>query len=67
MKKVSFELQFGDRSISYKTLVDNAKNVWRYDLGGKVSDIKNMELYVKPEEGKVYYLINGDTSGSFNL
>ena len=29
----------------------------------KISDIKSMELYVKPEDYAVYYVINGDTTG----
>lgn len=29
--------------------------------------IKNLELYVKPEERKVYYVINGKTTGSVDI
>ena len=68
-KKVNYVLQCSAKpeGISYNQLVANAKNVWRYDRGGKVSDIKSMELYIKPEEGKVYYVINSDATGSFDL
>ena len=61
-------LQYGERSVSYDELVQNMKNKWTYDYGRKVGDIKSMELYVKPEEGRVYYVINeGEESGSFDL
>lgn len=29
--------------------------------------IKNLDLYVKPEEHKVYYVINGKTTGSVDI
>ncbi|MCR5094152.1 MAG: DUF6465 family protein [Lachnospiraceae bacterium] len=69
VKKINFVLQCSAKpeGISYNELVNNAKNVWRYDMGGKISDIKNLELYVKTEENKVYYVFNGDKSGSFDL
>ena len=69
VKKINFVLQCSARpeGISYNELVENAKNVWKYDMGGKISDIKNLELYVKPEENKVYYVFNGEKSGSFDL
>ena len=28
---------------------------------------KTVELYVKPEESSVYYVINGDVTGSFAI
>ncbi len=64
--KVSVVLEFGGRSISDETFIQNAKNVWQYDLGKNVEDLKDLKLYVKPEEGKVYYVAN-EESGSFDL
>lgn len=31
--------------------------------GNKASAIKSLEIYVKPEEGKAYYVINGEAEG----
>ena len=68
VKKINFVLQCSAKpeGVSYNELVDRAKNIWRAD-GGKISEIKNLELYVKPEENKVYYVFNGDKSGDFDL
>ena len=33
----------------------------------KILDIKNLDIYVKPEEGKAYYVVNNDVTGSFDL
>ena len=61
-------LQYGDKSVSYDEIVQNMKNKWTGDYGKKIGDIKGMELYVKPEEGKVYYVINdGEETGDFQL
>lgn len=44
------------------------KAVCAYKAAGhKSSSIKSLELYVKPEEGKVYYVINKDENGSVDL
>ena len=47
-------------------MVKIAKDVWQFDLAKSLDEIKTMELYVKPVEALVYYVINGD-SGSFTL
>ena len=47
--------------------VEIAKDVWQYDLGNAPEEFKSVELYVKPEESAVYYVINGTTSGSFGI
>ena len=44
-----------------------AKDVWKYDLNQKAGDFKSVELYVKPEESVVYYVINGEVKGSFGI
>lgn len=55
------ELQFGDKAVSEEQLVASAKKAY----GGK--DIKDLDIYVKPEEGKAYYVVNKETTGSFDL
>ncbi|MBQ9136482.1 MAG: histone [Lachnospiraceae bacterium] len=63
--KVNVNIQFDNKSYTTDELVKIAKDVWRYDLKKKVSDFKTVELYVKPEEGMAYYVINGTEEGSF--
>ena len=66
--KANIVLQYGDRSISYDELVQNMKNKWIYDYEREISELKEMELYVKPEEDRVYYVINeSEENGSFGL
>ena len=61
------QIQFAGKSYSQEELMKMAKDVWRYDLKQKVGDLKSMELYVKPEENMVYYVMNKDFTGSFYI
>lgn len=48
---------------SVKALV---KEAW-VAAGNKVKDMETVDIYVKPEEKMVYYVINGTVSGSVAL
>ena len=65
--KSTIVLQYADIERTYSTLVDNAKAKFQNEMGGKVSDIKTLDIYVKPEEYKVYFVINGDINGECDL
>ena len=65
--QTNVEIQYGEKSISYEKIVQDAKNVWVYDLQKDVKDIKTIDLYVKPEEDRVYYVINDNEAGSFMI
>ncbi len=64
--KETFVLQFGGKDTTKDELKDTAKKIFT-DAGNKVSDIKKLDLYVQPENGKVYYVINEDFKGDFDL
>lgn len=65
--KVSVNLQFAGKEYKAEDFEKMAKDVWQYDLGKKVADLKSVDLYVKPEENKVYYVMNGDVTGDFDI
>ena len=65
--KSELHLQFGGNSYTQDELVKMAKDVWKYDLKQKVGDLESIELYVKPEEHAVYYVMNEDFTGSFYI
>lgn len=65
--KETIHVQFAGKTYTTEDLVKIAKDVWKYDLKRKVGDFKDVELYVKPEESVVYYVINGEEKGSFNI
>ena len=65
--KVAMEVQFADKAYTQDDLVKIAKDVWKYDLKQKASDLNSVELYVKPEEQAVYYVMNKEFTGSFAI
>lgn len=65
--KEAIHLEFAGKTYTSEDLVKIAKDVWKYDLNQKIGDFKTVELYVKPEESVVYYVINGDVQGSFAI
>ena len=38
----------------------NVKTAWAAETGKKESDIKDVQIYVKPEESAAYYVVNGE-------
>lgn len=65
-KEVSAEVyvQYLGREILTKDVLNNIKKIWTDDIGKKEKDLKDIKIYIKPEESKAYYVINGDVSGS---
>lgn len=59
-------LQFGGRGYSMDDIQKMAFDVWKFDLQHE-EEYTSLELYVKPEESRVYYVFNGDIAGSFGI
>ena len=58
---VTAVLQYAGKEISYDELVAKARGNWNGEA------IQELALYVKPEEEKVYMVVNGQEAGSFDL
>ena len=71
VKKAAFGsamyLQFAGKSYTQEDLEKIAKDVWTYDLNQKEEDLVSLDLYVKPEENLVYYVMNREFTGSFYI
>ena len=66
-KTSSLYVQYAGKSYSEEELMKIAKDVWKYDLKRKAGDLTSISLYVKPEENKVYYVMNEECTGSFDI
>ena len=58
-------VQYAGQEVNMATVIENAKKAFEAE-GNKVSSIKEIQIYVKPEEYAAYYVING-VSGRINL
>ena len=65
--KETISIQFAGKEYTTEQLVKSAKDVWEFDLKKDPADVKEVQLYVKPEEAKVYFVINGEETGSFEI
>lgn len=64
--KTNFYLQYSGKQIADSDIVATAKDHWK-ESGNLIKNIKILDIYVKPEEGKAYYTINDDFSGDISL
>ena len=58
--------QFSNREADMNTVVENVKAAFIAE-GHKASEIKKVNVYVKPEDYSVYYVINDSFSGRIDL
>lgn len=64
--KTSVFFEIGSTKISSNNLIDAVKEIWKSE-GKLIKDIKVLELYYKPEEGKCYYVVNDGEKGFFDV
>lgn len=64
--KKTLYVQYNGKQVEEKDIVASVKKAWT-DAGNKVGEIKTMEVYVKPEEDAVYYVINETETGKVSF
>lgn len=62
--KVKAIVEYYGKQVEEKDMIASVKKAWTKASGKKVVDIKTMDLYIKPEEGAVYYVVNGTDTGA---
>jgi hypothetical protein len=55
---VNVVLQYDGKSVDVEDVLKAAKNNWKKDHKG---DVKELQLYLKSEESKAYYVADGET------
>lgn len=58
-------LQFADKEINTKAVVDAARAAFKAEAG-RVA-VKSCKVYLKPDESAAYYVINDDFTGKIDL
>ena len=62
-RKVRTFVEYYGKQVEEKEMIARVKKAWT-KKGKRVGEIKTLELYVKPEEGAVYYVINSEETGA---
>ncbi len=60
-------LQFDGKEFTEKEIFAKVKEVWTKGLKNKVGDLKDVKIYLKPEESAAYFVVNGEVSGRVDL
>ena len=56
--KEAVYIQFAGSEYNLDEIRANVKKAWTEETGNKESDIKEVQIYVKPEEHEAYYVVN---------
>ncbi len=62
----SIFVEFHGNQIDTAIQMNRLKEIWK-EQGGKIKDLKDVNLYINVEQNQVFYVINGDITGSFEV
>ena len=60
-------VQYWGKEIHTSEVADRFKKIWTEDMGKKASELKDLKIYIKPEDNGAHYVINGDVTGFIGL
>lgn len=66
-KTCNFYIQYAGKQFSYEEVIDKCKEAAAAEMGKKVSSVKTVDIYCKPEEHAAYYVANGKVAGRIDL
>ena len=66
-QNVYFEVYGMQTKIMVEEYEKRIKDIWLNSWNRLVKDLKEIDMYIKPEESKVYFVINGTEHGSIDM
>ena len=60
-------VQYWGKEIHTSEVADRIKKIWTEDMGKKASELKDLKIYIKPEDNGAHYVINGEVTGFIGL
>ena len=60
-------VQYWGKEIHTSEVADRIRKIWTDDMSKKASDLKDLKIYIKPEDNGAHYVINGDVTGFIGL
>ncbi len=54
-------VQFYGKEASVREVIENIRKAWTEETGKDASEMKDLKIYIKPEESVAYYVINEET------
>ena len=65
-RTVELHVQYGGKEVAYTDLVNRIKEMWK-EQGKRETSMKSLNIYVKPDEFKAYYVINEEITGEIDF
>lgn len=66
MKEMNFYVQWNGREFCQADIVEQIRAQWE-QMGNTPESLQTLNIYLKPEEEKVYYVANGSVQGCVAL
>ena len=57
----------GQTQIDVEAYEERVKDIWLNEWNRLARDLKKIDLYIKPEDGKVYFVVNDNEHGDLGL
>ncbi|RDU25171.1 DUF6465 family protein [Anaerosacchariphilus polymeriproducens] len=64
--KTQIFIEHNQNRLGSKEICDKVKTLW-VETGNKIKEINSLNIYIKPEDNMIYYVINENFTGSFPL
>lgn len=64
-KSAEVVLQFAGNQYVLDDIQAKIKDAWKNQFKKKVKDFTNVQIYIKPEDAKAYFVVNGDASTEY--
>lgn len=61
----TYVLQFSGKEVVASDILETVKKVWVDKFQSKLEEIKTIEIYIKPEEHRAYFVVNGLSNGDY--
>ena len=67
--KISTEVyvQWLGKEVEAQNIIDSINKIWTEEMDKKEADLKDLKIYIKPEDNGAHYVINGDITGFIEL
>lgn len=65
--KADVYVQFWGKEVHTADVTEMIKTIWTKEMGKKESEIKDLKIYIKPEDNGAHYVINDEIRGFVQL
>ena len=66
-KNVFVEYYGTQTKIAIETYEEKVKDIWLNEWKRPAKDLKEIDIYIKPEDNKVYFVVNNNEHGDFAI